>query len=116
MIILQKTACSPKKHFLEGFRMSNGLFKRLAHDIPAEDDYFKQKPDYTGLLGATTERKITAAMRVLAYGGAADMFEEYTRMSSELIRQSKIKFCEAVVRFMGRSISGNQTRMIGTGC
>ena len=65
------------------------------------DNFFMQKRDATGRLGMSAIQKCTAAMRVLAYGTAADLHDEYLRMSAQLIRKSLIKFVEGVISNFG---------------
>ncbi|KAJ0399190.1 hypothetical protein P43SY_004353 [Pythium insidiosum] len=57
--------------------MSRQLFDRLLHGIVHADDYFEQRPDATGKLGLSAHQKVTAALRVLCYGLAADAVDEY---------------------------------------
>ncbi|XP_071694903.1 uncharacterized protein [Rutidosis leptorrhynchoides] len=52
-----------------------------AEPLPSHFEYFIQKRDELGRLGFTTEQKITSALHQLAYGTAADMFDEYLQMS-----------------------------------
>ncbi|XP_071708566.1 uncharacterized protein [Rutidosis leptorrhynchoides] len=75
--------------FRRRFRMSRDLFLRIQNDIlsydveplPSHFEYFIQKRDALGRLGFTTEQNITSALRQLAYGTAAYMFDEYLQMS-----------------------------------
>ena len=46
----------------------------------------KQGVDAAGKNGPSTRQKMTAALRVLAYGTGADSFDEYLRMSETSIR------------------------------
>ncbi|XP_071718393.1 uncharacterized protein [Rutidosis leptorrhynchoides] len=69
--------------------MSKDLFLRITNDIIAYDvqplprhfEYFKPKIDALGPKSFSTIQKCTSALRQLAYGTAADMFDEYLQMS-----------------------------------
>ncbi|XP_071686551.1 protein ALP1-like [Rutidosis leptorrhynchoides] len=69
--------------------MSKDLFLRIINDILAYDvqplprhfEFFKPKIDALGQRSFSTRRKCTSALRQLAYGTAADMFDEYLQMS-----------------------------------
>ncbi|EHS64657.1 uncharacterized protein PGTG_21008 [Puccinia graminis f. sp. tritici CRL 75-36-700-3] len=52
--------------------MSQLLFLKIAEAVEQQDDYFWQKPDACGRMGLRPITKITAALRILSYGGAAD--------------------------------------------
>ncbi|CAL8161502.1 unnamed protein product [Prunus armeniaca] len=46
--------------------------KKIMHDICNYDTYFIQKHDAVGALGLIPEQKLTAALRMLAYGASAE--------------------------------------------
>ena len=56
------------------------MFLDICHAIAARNDYFKRKSNATGLPGFATVQKVTAALRLLAYGGPADRLDEYICM------------------------------------
>ncbi|KAM1184508.1 hypothetical protein ACFX2F_014007 [Malus domestica] len=60
------------------------------------DSYFVQKPDAFGDMGLLPKQKITAALRILAYGAAADQVDEITRMGKSTILESLMRFCSAI--------------------
>ncbi|KAF8395268.1 hypothetical protein HHK36_019210 [Tetracentron sinense] len=62
--------------FRRRFRMQRSLFLRIQYAVEAYDPYFVQKIDAIGMLGLSSLQKITAAMRMLAYGVAADYVDE----------------------------------------
>ncbi|XP_035845753.1 uncharacterized protein LOC118492083 [Helianthus annuus] len=68
------------------FRMSRRLFLRIADDLAAYDPFFTLRPDARGKMGFTTLQKRTAAIRQLAYGMAADAWDEYLKMSERSAR------------------------------
>jgi hypothetical protein len=50
---------------------------KILHRVIADDDYFRLKKDATGKLGFTSYQKCTMAVRMLAYGVAGDLVDEY---------------------------------------
>ena len=68
--------------FRRRFRMHRPLFIRILNDIQEHDDYFVQKNDALGFPGLTGIQKMTAAMRMLAYGMSADAVDESTLESA----------------------------------
>ena len=62
--------------FRRRFRVSRSIFNRLLNAVLRADDYFVQKRDLTGLLGLSPFQKLTAAMRIMAYGVAADSVDD----------------------------------------
>ncbi|KAF8398675.1 hypothetical protein HHK36_014530 [Tetracentron sinense] len=56
--------------------MQRSLFLRIQYAVEAHDPYFVQKTDALGTLGLSSLQKITAAMRMLAYGIAADYVDK----------------------------------------
>ncbi|KAE8768164.1 hypothetical protein D1007_60413 [Hordeum vulgare] len=71
----------PEHLFQRRFRMSHTLFNRIANGILEHDydGYFTQKRSAFGALGLHPLQKMTAAIRILTYGIAADGVDEYIR-------------------------------------
>ncbi|XP_068304429.1 uncharacterized protein [Pyrus communis] len=62
-----------------------------------DDEARSQKSnDAFGVMGLLPEQKITAALRVLAYGASADQVDEIVRMGKLTILESLIRFCSAI--------------------
>ena len=57
--------------------------------------------DACGTLGFSSYQKCTAAVRMLAYGIAGDLVDEYVRMSESTCLEAMYKFCKAVVQVFG---------------
>nr|XP_051207884.1 uncharacterized protein LOC127323808 [Lolium perenne] len=80
--------------------MSRDLFNRIASGILEHDydGYFTQKRSASGALGLHPLQKMTAAMRMLTYGIAADGADEYIRSAEatnlESCKKFVIKVCE----------------------
>ena len=70
--------------FTHKFRMSRNLFNRIAEGILEHDydSYFTQTRNVVGALGLHPLQKMTAVMRMLTYGIAADGADEYIRRRS----------------------------------
>jgi hypothetical protein len=83
--------------FRRRFRMARPLFLKIAEAVEQHDEYFQQRPDACGKMGLRPIVKITAALRMLAYGGAADCNDEYLQLSETTSLQSMDRFCDAIV-------------------
>ncbi|XP_028076400.1 uncharacterized protein LOC114278528 [Camellia sinensis] len=75
-----ETPTYPPNLFRRRFRMSRCLFLLILSTVKAYDPYFVQKKDVVGVLGLSSFQKMTAAMRMLAYGVAADSVDDYVRI------------------------------------
>ena len=87
--------------FRRRFRTSRPLFVRLVDGVVSVDDFFTQRRDATGKLGASAIQKCTAAMRMLSYGVAADSVDEYVRLSETTSSLALEHFCKAVIKKFG---------------
>ena len=65
-------------------------------DVCNHDSYFVQKKDACGVMGLLPEQKITAALRMLAYGASANQVDEITRMGKSTILESLMSFCSVI--------------------
>jgi hypothetical protein len=83
--------------FRRRFRMARPLFLKIVEAVEQHDNYFQQRPDACGKMGLRPILKITAALRMLAYGGAADCNDEYLQLSETTSLQSMDRFCNAIV-------------------
>ena len=90
-----------EKHFRRRFRMYKSLFLRIVAAIEAHDDYFRQKPDAVGSLGASALQKVVAAFRMLAYGIPADFLDDSVRLGESTIIECLKRFVKAVVEVFG---------------
>nr|XP_023916280.1 uncharacterized protein LOC112027863 [Quercus suber] len=91
------TPVYPPKLFRRRFRMSRSLFLRIQSAVETYEPYFIQKRDNAQKLGLSSLQKITAALRMLAYGVAADFMDEYVRIGESTAIESMKKFVKAVV-------------------
>ncbi|CAL8119883.1 unnamed protein product [Prunus armeniaca] len=86
----------PASKFRERYRMQPHLFQKIMHDIYNYDTYFIQKHDAVGALGLIPEQKLTAALRMLAYGASTKQVDEIARMGKSTILECLVRFCDAV--------------------
>lgn len=86
-----------EQKFRRRFRMSIRLFNRIMEDILKNDKSFEQKRDAAGKSGFSPIVKITAALRQLAYGYAADCVDEYLEVSESSALFWLKKFCQVII-------------------
>ena len=77
--------------------MARPLFLKIANAVKQFDNYFTQKPDALGKFGLNPLVKITAALRMLAYGAAGDCNDEYLQLSKSTSLESMDRFCNSIV-------------------
>ncbi|KAI5320900.1 hypothetical protein L3X38_040608 [Prunus dulcis] len=82
--------------FRRRFRMQPHLFNKVMHDICNYDAYFVQKCDVAGVLGLLPKQKLTAVIRMLAYGASVDQVDEIARMGKSTTLEALVRFCQAV--------------------
>jgi hypothetical protein len=81
--------------------MSRNLFLRIVNGVEAHDDYFRQRPNAVGLLGATALQKVVGSIRMLAYDVPADSMDEVVRLAESTMIEAFKHFVEAVVDVYG---------------
>ncbi|KAI5353759.1 hypothetical protein L3X38_006653 [Prunus dulcis] len=72
------------------------------HDICNYDTYFIQKYDVAGVLGLLLEQKLTAVIRMMAYGSSANQVDEIARMRKSITLESLVKFYDTIETFYTR--------------
>ncbi|RWR85040.1 putative nuclease HARBI1 [Cinnamomum micranthum f. kanehirae] len=87
--------------FRRRFRMRKPLFLRIVNVVEAHDPYFQQKRNCAGSLGLSALQKVTAAVRMLAYGVAADAVDDYVRIAESTSIESLEKFVQAIIDVFG---------------
>ena len=95
------TPTYPKNLFRRRFRMNKSLFMRIVDRLSNEVEYFRQKKDALGMRSLSPLQKCTAAIRVLAYGSAADAVDEYLRLGSTIARLCVEHFVEEIINVFG---------------
>lgn len=86
--------------FRRRYRMCTRLLMRICDDISLIR-FFQQRRDATGKLGGTVYQKVTAALRILAYGDCGDRIVEYVRYSESQIIKCLHKFLDAIISTYG---------------
>uniref|UniRef100_A0A0D3ACM1 Myb-like domain-containing protein n=1 Tax=Brassica oleracea var. oleracea TaxID=109376 RepID=A0A0D3ACM1_BRAOL len=92
-----ETPTYPENFFRRRFRMNKPLFMRIVDRLSNEVPYFRQKKDALGRLGLSSLQKCTTAIRVLAYGIAADTVDEYLRLGETTTRKCLEHFVEGII-------------------
>ena len=87
--------------FHRRFRMSRPLFLRIIGALERRYEYFRMREDAVGKPGHTPIQKCTAAIRKLAYGGTADMFDEYLHIGKSTARECLDFFYQGVREIFG---------------
>ena len=82
--------------FERRFRLPRIVFDRLYRALACEP-YFQQRVNATGQPQSSTLAKLSAALRVLAYGEASDRPDEYVRLSESTINETVRRFARFVV-------------------
>jgi len=89
----------PDHMFRRRFRMRKQVFLRIVERLENGMEFFQQRPDAKGRLGISALQKCTAAMRMLAYGSAADAVDEYVRLSEATARLCLEEFVDGIITF-----------------
>ncbi|KAL1325217.1 hypothetical protein AAHE18_13G146000 [Arachis hypogaea] len=80
--------------FRRRFRMRRYVFLQIVDALSNVYPYFQQRVDATGRRGLSPLQKCTAAIRMLAYGVAADAVDDYVRISESTTIECLKKFVE----------------------
>ncbi|XP_021744211.1 uncharacterized protein LOC110710246 [Chenopodium quinoa] len=72
--------------FRRRFLMQRSLFCRIMNKVVEGDQFFQQRRNAAGKLGLSPLQKCTVAIRMLAYGVAPDVVDEYLRIDEDLRR------------------------------
>ena len=78
-------------------RITHGISQYSNENIPEHFKYFVERFDATGRQSFTILQKCTSAIRQLAYGTAADMFDEYLQMSESSSINCLDHFCKCII-------------------
>ena len=92
----------PPHLFRRRFQMSRPLFFRLQSALKAHDPYFIQKRNAARTFGLSSLQKMTVALRILAYGVAADSIDEYVKIGESTVVKSPKKFVKVVVNIFSK--------------
>lgn len=89
-----------KAQFERRFRMSKNLFSRIFQRLNGKG-LFARRKDATGKLGLYPLQRVVAALRMLAYGNAADSLDEYIQISEDSILDSLKQFTKSLIEEFG---------------
>jgi hypothetical protein len=81
--------------------MRHSLFVKIVEDCERNSRYFKQRRNAGGILGFSPYQKITAAMRVIAYGVPNDYTDEYLRIGEDTTTKSMRRFARMIIKLYG---------------
>ncbi|GLT72463.1 hypothetical protein SLA2020_443970 [Shorea laevis] len=87
----------PPKKFRRRFRMRRSLFLRIQAAIEVHEPYFVQKRDAAKKLGHSSLQKMTAALRMLAYGISGDFMDEYLQIAENTATKCMKLFVRTVI-------------------
>ncbi|XP_033132428.1 uncharacterized protein LOC103849781 [Brassica rapa] len=91
----------PPHLFRRRFRMNKDVFMRIVDRLSENYPFFQQRRDVVGRLGLSPLQKCTAALRMLAYGCAADAVDEYLRLGESTALSCLTNFTEGVIDLFG---------------
>ena len=78
--------------------MRKHVFLRIVGDLSRSDDYFTQRYDTANKEGISPLAKCTTAMRILAYGMAADAVDEYIEIGGTTALECLRRFCKVIIQ------------------
>uniref|UniRef100_A0A0D3D8C4 Nuclease HARBI1 n=1 Tax=Brassica oleracea var. oleracea TaxID=109376 RepID=A0A0D3D8C4_BRAOL len=81
--------------------MNKGLFMRIVNQLSNEVEFFQQKRDALGRLSLSPLQKSTTAIRVLAYGNAANGADEYLRLGASTTLSCLENFVDGIISLFG---------------
>ncbi|XP_047952936.1 uncharacterized protein LOC125198669 [Salvia hispanica] len=81
--------------------MRHSLFLRIVNALSARYPEFRLQRDAAGKPGLSPLQKCTVAIRQLAYGGSADMFDEYLQCGETTGNECLKNFCQGVREIFG---------------
>ncbi|CAN0882002.1 Protein ALP1-like [Linum grandiflorum] len=96
--------------FRRRFRMYPALFHRILGGVLEADPTFARRRDAVGNYSISPELKITAALRMLAWGSTADSLDEYFHMAESTALETLKRFCNAIVHVYGPEYLREPTR------
>uniref|UniRef100_A0A0D3EF51 DDE Tnp4 domain-containing protein n=1 Tax=Brassica oleracea var. oleracea TaxID=109376 RepID=A0A0D3EF51_BRAOL len=96
-----ETPTYPQNLFRRRFRMNKPLFMHIVDRLSNEVYFFRQKKDSLGRLSISALQKCSAAIRLLAYGTAADTVDEYLRLGETTARSCLENFVEGIIYLFG---------------
>ncbi|XP_048591653.1 putative nuclease HARBI1 [Brassica napus] len=96
-----ENATYPNQIFRRRFRMNKSLFMHIVTRLADEVPFIQRRRDATGRFGLSGLQKATAAIRMMAYGCAADAVDEYLRLGESTAISCLENFVEAIITLFG---------------
>ena len=90
-----------EQDFERRFRMPRSIFEKVKGGIMGRGSFI-QRTDCTGKLGIHPLCRLTAVLRMIAYGECADREDEYLRLSESVTSESLKEFAHHVVEVFGK--------------
>jgi hypothetical protein len=81
--------------------MTKSMFEHITEALQVANPYFRQSYNAAHQPGFHPIQKVTAAIRMLAYGGPADSLDEYLRMGESTILKTVAHFTRSIVHLFG---------------
>ena len=91
-----------ESYFRLCFRMGINLFKHITEKLERHDRFFQQRRNAAGELGHITYQKVTAALRMLAYGTPADLVDDHLAMGESQAIMCVTRFAVGIVQVFGK--------------
>ncbi|KAM0836460.1 hypothetical protein ACQ4PT_062309 [Festuca glaucescens] len=91
----------PPSFFRRRYRMRRSLFLRIVDRLGEYSPYFTQRVDALNRAGFSPLQKCTAALRLLAYGAAADTIDEWLKLARQTSSDCLDRFCEGIIDCYG---------------
>ncbi|XP_073360773.1 uncharacterized protein [Aegilops tauschii subsp. strangulata] len=92
-------------YFRHRFRMSKDLFIHICNSVKQHDRSFEQRRNCTWLLEHSTKEKVTAALRMMAYGVPADYIDDTLVMAESTSIFYVKQFAKTMVEVFGAEYS-----------
>lgn len=89
------------KQFRRRYRMRRHLFLRIVDTLSDWSPYFCQRDDAFGKEGFSPLHKCTVALRMLAYGTPADLWDENFKIAETTVIECTNTFCRGVIEKFG---------------
>ena len=91
----------PPEYFRRRYRMRRTLFLRIVDRLGEYSPYFTQRVDAINRRGFSPLQKCTAALRLLAYGAAADTIDDWLKLARQTSSECLERFCEGIIHCYG---------------
>ena len=91
-----------ERYFRRRFRMSKDLLQHNANSMKQHGRYFEQRRSCDNLLGHRTIQKVTAALRMMAYGIPVDLIDDHLAMGESTSIECVKRFAVAIVEVFRR--------------